>query len=212
MAVFKNGSSGGFSGRNGNVITYMLNGQWVSRIIGLRTDKPTKPVLAVWQVTKLAADFLKPVKDFIRTGFELETKGTFLNYHNVAAECNRLNAITGDYPDQRIDFTKVLFSKGKMPVTPGISVKAIKKGLTFSWDPNFSASGIKANDEIMLLAYEPDMKDATFSLYAGKRAEGEASLAIRKRKDPLVLETYISFISQNRKIISDSIYTGQIIW
>lgn len=212
MAVFKNGSSGGFSGRNGNVITYMLNGQWVSRIIGLRTDKPTKPVLAVWQVTKLAADFLKPVKDFIRIGFELETKGTFLNFHNVAAEYNRLNAITGDYHDRRIDFTKVLFSKGKMPATPGINVKGVKKGLTFSWDSSFSASGIKANDEVMLLAYEPDTKDATFSLYAGKRAEGEASLSIRKRKGPLVLETYISFISQNRKIISDSIYTGQIIW
>ncbi|MGY0036431.1 DUF6266 family protein [Pedobacter sp. NJ-S-72] len=91
-------------------------------------------------------------------------------------------------------------------------MKAIKKGLTFNWDSSFAASGIKANDEVMLLAYEPEKKDATFLLYAGKRSEGEASLTIRKRKDPLVLETYISFISQNRKIISDSIYTGQIIW
>lgn len=212
MAVSRNGSSGGFSGRNGNVVTYMLNGQWVSRIIGLRTDKPTKPVLAVWQVTKLSADFLKPVKDFIRTGFELETKGTFLNFHNAATEYNRLNAITGEYPDQKIDFTKVLLSKGKMPATPGVSVKAIESGLTFNWDSGFAASGIKANDEVMLLAYEPERKDATFSLYGGKRAEGEANLSIRKRKSPLVLETYISFIAQNRKTISDSIYTGQIIW
>ncbi|MGY0036432.1 DUF6266 family protein [Pedobacter sp. NJ-S-72] len=113
MAVFRNGSNGSFSGRNGNVITYMLNGQWVSRIIGLRTDKPTKPVLAIWQVTKLCTDFLKPVKDFIMTGFELETKGTFLNYHNAATACNRPNAITGEYPDQQIDFTKVLFSRVK---------------------------------------------------------------------------------------------------
>lgn len=44
---------------------------------------------------KISTDFLKPVRDFIKTGFELETKGTFLNYHNVAAEYNRLNAITG---------------------------------------------------------------------------------------------------------------------
>ncbi|MBB5645146.1 hypothetical protein [Pedobacter cryoconitis] len=95
MVVFRNGSGSGFSRRNDNVITYMLNGQWVSRIIGLRTYKPIKPVLAVWQVTKLATDFLKPVRDFIKTGFELETKVTFLNYHNVAAEYNRLNAITG---------------------------------------------------------------------------------------------------------------------
>jgi len=155
---------------------------------------------------------LKPVKDFIMVGFELEAKRSFLNYHNVASECNRLNAITGIYPHQQIDFTKALFSKGKMPVTPGVQVKAIKKGLTFTWDATFAARRIKTNDQVMLLAYEPESLNATFSIYSGKRADGEADLSIRKRRTPVVLETYISFIAQNRKTISDSIYTGQIIW
>jgi len=64
----------------------------------------------------------------------------------------------------------------------------------------------------MLLAYEPESINATFSIYAGQRAEGETDLSIRKRKTPVILETYISFISLNRKTISDSIYTGQVIW
>lgn len=193
-------------------MTYLLYGNLVTRVIGLRTDKPTVPVLRSRQVTALTTALLKPVKTFIAIGFELEGRLESKSYYNVATTYNRLNAISGSYPEQQIDFAKVLFSHGKMPVTPNVSVNRTEKGLIFNWDTGFTAKEINVNDQVMLMAYSPGKPGTVFQLNAGRRNQGEASLSIRKRRKPLVLETYISFISENRKIVSDSIYTGQIIW
>ncbi|MBB5619640.1 hypothetical protein HDE69_000678 [Pedobacter cryoconitis] len=131
MAIFRNGSNDGSTGRNGNKVTYLLYGKLVKRTIGLRTDKPTVPVLISRQVTALTTAFLKPVKEFLTIGFELEGRLNFKSYYNIASSYNRLNAISGSYPDQQIDFTKVLFSQGKMPVIPTALVNITDKGLNF---------------------------------------------------------------------------------
>lgn len=212
MAIFKKGLNDGFIGRIGNTVTYLRYGKLVKRTIGLRTDEPTVPVLRSRQVTALTTALLKPVKSFIAVGFELKGKLELKSYYTVATSYNRLNAISGIYPEQRIDFTKVLFSHGKMPVTPNVSVHRVEKGLIFNWDASFTAEGVNGNDQVMLMAYSPGSSGTVFQLNAGRRSEGEASLSIRKRRKPLLLETYISFISENRKRVSNSIYTGQIIW
>ncbi|MBB6502711.1 DUF6266 family protein [Pedobacter cryoconitis] len=212
MAILRNGSNDGFIGRSGNTVTYLRYGKLVKRTIGLRTDKPTVPVLRSRQVTALITALLKPVKSFIAVGFELEGKLKLTSYYTVATSYNRLNAISGTYPEQRIDFTKVLFSRGKMPLTPDASVRRTEKGLIFNWDASFTASGVNGNDQVMLMAYAPGSSGTVFQLNAGRRSEGQAILSIRKRRKPLLLETYISFMSENRKRVSNSIYTGHIIW
>ncbi|KIO76693.1 hypothetical protein TH53_13535 [Pedobacter lusitanus] len=212
MATFSGGLNDGFRGRVGNTVTYMLNGKLVKRTIGLRTDKPTVPVLQSRQVTALITAFLKPVKEFITIGFELAGRVNLKNYYNIASSYNRVNAISGIYPEQQIDFAKVLFSQGQMPLTPNVFVSRTENGLTFNWDVNFTAAGIKGNDQVMLMAYDPKRRGTVFQLNAGRRNEGIAHLSMRKRKKPLLLETYISFISENRKCVSNSIYTGQVIW
>lgn len=212
MAIFRKGSNDGFIGRIGNTVTYIRYGKLEKRTIGLRTDKPTVPVLRSRQVTALTTALLKTVKPFIAVGFELEGKLEFKSYYNVATSYNRLNAISGTYPKQKIDFTKVLFSHGKMPVTPNVSVNRTEKGLVFNWDASFTAKEVSGNDQVMLMAYSPGKPGTVFQLNAGRRSEGEANLTIRKRKKPLLLETYISFISENRKRVSNSIYAGQVIW
>lgn len=212
MAISGNGSNDGPTGRSGNRVTYMRLGKLTTRTIGLRTDKPTVPVLKSRQVTALTTALLKPVKDFLIIGFGLEGKLNLQTYYTVASSYNRLNAISGSYPDQQIDFTKVLFSQGKMPVTSSILVSRVEKGLTFKWDASFTAKGINQNGQVMLMAYDPQKRGTEFQLNAGRRSEGKAFLHIRKRKKPLLLETYISFISESRKSISNSMYVGQVVW
>lgn len=212
MAIAGNSSNGGPTGRSGNRVTYMRLGKLISRTIGLRTDKPTIPVLKSRQVTALTTALLKPVKEFLTIGFHLEGKLNLQTYYTVASSYNRLNAISGSYPDQQIDFAKVLFSQGKMPVISGVLVNRAEKGLTFKWDVGFIATGIHQNDQVMLMAYDPKKRGTQFQLNAGRRSAGEAFLPIRKRKKPLLLETYISFISESRKSVSNSVYVGQIVW
>lgn len=88
IAIFRGGSNDGATGRNGNTVTYLLYGKLVKRTIGLRTDKPTIPVLKSRQITALATAFLKPVKEFVAIGFELEGRLNFKSYYDIASSYN----------------------------------------------------------------------------------------------------------------------------
>ncbi|RAJ28622.1 DUF6266 family protein [Pedobacter cryoconitis] len=81
----------------------------------------------------------------------------------IASSYNRLNAISSSYPDKQIDLAKVLFSQGKMPLTANVHVSIVEKGLTFKWDASFTVKGIHQNDQVMLMAYDPDKAEYEIS-------------------------------------------------
>ncbi|WP_052496237.1 DUF6266 family protein [Pedobacter lusitanus] len=210
MAILEPNLNRGFIGKVGNTVTYVLNGQVVKRTIGLCLKEPTINQLAVRQQTRIIAEFLNPVKEYINTGFELVALNTIKNQHNLAASYNRLNAITGTYPDQHIDFSRVLFSRGKLPVTRNINVKLTGNRLDFKWDATCMTEKMKSSDRVMLLAYLPDQKYAVYLAGGEERLEGAGHLIIPGYVKGMLLETYVSFIAADRKSISDSVYTGQI--
>ncbi|MBB6498986.1 DUF6266 family protein [Pedobacter cryoconitis] len=213
MAILIKDAKNVFVGRVGNTVSYSLNGQIVKRTIGKSTKKATVSQLSARQQTTVIAKFLNSVLDYINIGFEFEAKRfRTKNAHNLATSYNRRNAIAGTYPDQHINFSKALLSKGKIPVANNISVKVIENGLEFSWDRDSSPSGMKPDDRVMLMAYSPEKKRAICITSGAERSEGAEILVITEFKAPLVLETYVSFISADYKKISNSLYTGQVLW
>lgn len=211
MAIFRKGANEGYTGRTGNVITYLLNGKLVKRRIGKNLKPPTIPQLASRQVTSITSKFLSPLNSFIRVGFKLEAKRTLLEPYNIASSYNRQHAIAGSYPDQYINFENALLTKGNMPATPGITVKKDADGLVFTWNTTSYLKGTEDSDRVMLMAYMPDKGTAIYLLYAARRCDGTARLHIPKMKVQLKVETYLSFASHNLKSIANSTYTGQLI-
>jgi hypothetical protein len=210
MAILKTESNKGFIGRVGNTVTYVLNGQIVKRTIGKRTEKPSIPQLSGRQKTTLIAKFLNPVKEYITVGFEFEAMQIRTkNAHNIATSYNWLNAITGVYPDQKIDYSKVLLSRGKMAVTDDIDVKVVDNKLEFLWDTACTTASMKESDRVMLLAYSPQENSALCLIGGAERLEGSEYLVIPDNKGSMRFETYVSFISADYKSISNSVYTGQ---
>lgn len=211
MAVSKNGKLG-FTGKVGDTVVYPLNGQWVQRTIGKSNKPATALQLACRQRTKICNDFLNPVLEYIDVGFKAKADALRKNSHNLATSYNRLNAIVGEYPDQHMDFSKVRFSEGKMPVTAGIYATLKDYGVAFSWQVDEDSPGIRWNDQVMLMAYLPEEKDAIYQINGLRRNEGSDILRIPRYEEPLILETYISFISATHKMVSNSVYTGQFLW
>ena len=212
MAILKTESNKGFIGRVGNTVTYVLNGQIVKRTIGKRTEKPTILQLSARQKTTLIARFLNSVKEYMTVGFEFEARQIQKkNAHNIATSYNWLNAITGVYPDQEIDYAKVLLSRGKIPVTDRINVTVVDHKLEFIWDTACPATLMKDSDRVMLLAYSPEENSALCLIGGAERLEGSEHLVIPENKRSLKFETYVSFISADYKSISNSVYTGQLI-
>lgn len=211
MARAKKGTES-FIGKIGNTVVYELNGQLVKRTIGISTKKRSEKQEAVLQQTSLITGLLRPVKEFIRLGFEMETKHTPLSPYNLATKIARLNAIAGIYPHQVIDYSKVALSRGRMAVQPEVKVRINHTGLEFSWDADFTGYGTRWNDRILMLAYIPEKRDAYFQLNGVRRNTGIDVLGIPRFNETVKIEVYAAFVSANRLMISDSVYLGQVIW
>ena len=211
MAILKVESNRGFIGRVGNTVTYVLNGQVVKRKIGKSSKEATIAQLSVRQRTKIITEFLNPVKEYIQVGFEFEARLVQKkNAHNIATSYNWLNAFTGVYPDQKIDFSKVLLSRGNLPVTNNIDVKVVDNRVEFTWDKTIATDRIKGSDRVMLLAYLPKENRAVSLIGGAERLEGGEHLIIPEYKGGIHMETYVSFVSADYKNISNSVYTGEV--
>lgn len=207
-----NGPFGNFRGRVGNLVFYVNKGQNVVRSIGVRT-KPYSPTeLSIQQDIAIVNKFLKPIKRHYTLGFELEAAGTKANAYNLAIKYNKKH-ITGTYPNRYIDPSSALVTKGNLPVTADISFRATPEGVAFSWDPTVLPEGCRLDDQLMILFYacKESKYYCTFSSFAGaKRSAGYEHIDLIPFLRKKNLSIYVSFISDNRKRISDSVYLGEI--
>jgi hypothetical protein len=207
-----NNSEGGFIGKIGGTVVYQSSGQWVKRSIGLITKPPTIAQLACREKMRLVSSCLKPVKDLLPIGFERSQHVSGMAAYNLACKYNLSHAITGEYPELRIDYGKVLFAEGTMPVVTGCKAELSDKGIRFSWDKTEDSKLTRWNDQVTVIAYFPDELDAKFQICAAARKDGEALLQLPKYRTPVVIQTYLSFVSANKKLTSNSAYTGQLLW
>jgi hypothetical protein len=211
MGVSKKGKNG-FVGKVGKTVEYDLNGQRVKRSVGYSSKPPTEARIAAWARMQLINNLHKPVKGLLEMGFKITKATRTMNANNLAMRYNLAHAITGDYPDLRIDFTKVLFAQGPIPKVNVTAVKRERQGILFRWESAEETRLLRRNDQVTVLAYAPAENEAVFQLSACLRKAGEIILKIPTYEAPVSFETYIFFTSASQKIASDSTYTGRIIW
>lgn len=214
----KFGTFGPFTGRIGQLVGYMRRGQLVARARPHPSNKPaTLKQLSSRKQFSMAMQFVSPIKDFVSYSFHPETKGTPKIPQNAATSYFRTLAIQGEYPDYWIDFSKVMMSKGDLPVPVNASVALSGNLLTFKWDGVPQRGNTRNEDQVMLLAYLPDTRNAAFVVGGPGRSAGEAVLEIFPQMgnaagngNDTVAETYIGFISNDREQVSDSVYLGKV--
>lgn len=207
MGVSKKNSNG-FKGKVGTTVTYPLKGQMVERTVGENTNDPTAMQQQTRQKTTLITALLAPVMDYIRIGFKVATEKTLLSPYNLATSINWLEAITGVYPNQEIDFSRAVFSKGKMPPDTDVKVVLNAGGMEFSWNAAAILAGTKLTDSVMVMAYCPEKKLAFCITDGARRREGSEQLNLPKYRSKTLFHTYITFVASNLKSNTNSMYLG----
>jgi len=220
MAKLNYGIFGPVIGALSNIVGYIRKGQPLIRIKKNKTKKKkgrSDAQKAVNLRFKMAKTFISEVEEFINVGFQHEVADTQRIPENAATSHLIREAIIGKYPNLEIDYSAVLVSKGKLlpPVNPTVKLEGDRLKFTWDVDPGL---GYRLNrDQVMLLAYKPASKNADYLLSGARRNEGAEELEVMiRRKDhgPLLkdefIETYIAFISDDRKRISDSVYVGRV--
>lgn len=212
MATIKNGILGPIEGPVSQVTGYIRLGVPVLR--KKQKLNPTKPrsekQTAANNRFAFAMKFVKPITPFLNVGFSVgREKGH--TAHNFAVS-KVLAAVDGLNPDFQFKYEDILVADGNLQeaLSPRVEMKT-SGTLEFSWEQPERQSYARGQDQVMLLAYMPE-EDVAFYITSGaRRSTGQDFLEVCTGKSGQVFETYIAFISDDRKKISKSTYTGQIV-
>lgn len=210
MAISKNGLHGWPTGKLGNIVSYMLRGQYVQRTIG----KPGKPSLkqqANHQAMAVTTRFLRHLNDYLNNGFELEAEGTIRNQHNLAVSYIKKNALQGEFPNLSIDYAKVQLSKGSLAIPKDIRMVKLETGLQVSWNPlQYDGEGAQYDDCLQLAICFPESGRKKIELNFSKRELGSAFLALEPEQLTQSMEVYLFLRTANHDAVSDTIYLGNL--
>jgi hypothetical protein len=209
MAILKNGLLGGFSGAIGPLSGYVLNGQHIIRSrVGPNKRPPTPKQLASRQTMVIVNRFLKVCTPFVKEGFAgAATTNIRVPAYSQAVSYLTKYALEGEYPNLRLDYSKVRLSTGPLPVQDvNADVQLVARQLIFSW----AANSKHRNDHVMLLAYCPECNEAVYELCGAKRSTGYEVLPLPERWMGRQAETWLSFKAENKSLCMDSIYTGSV--
>ncbi|RQO65234.1 hypothetical protein DBR43_30765 [Pedobacter sp. KBW06] len=210
MGKLINGIFGGFHGKIGNLVGYTLKGKYVIRKIG-KSSKPLTPGRqANCQKMTLVNEMLSPSLEVIRKGFRMKVAGTDKNEYNEAVSYNKKNAIQGDYPNISLDYTKVMVSMGTLPVAIHPTLSQTDDKITFNWEVLADQADQYGKDRAMLLIYFPDLKISWYELIGSTRTEGTYTVEMGEGLADKRMETYISFVKDNGRAVSDSVYVGAL--
>jgi len=212
MAISEFGPQGLIRGRLGALCFYVRDGKQLVRKRGKMTKPPTEAQLKVRKQLAVVVVFLKPLLSIIKVGFLLKAKEKGSIPYSMAVQYNRNNAVSGEYPDIYIDYSKVRLTAktGRIygPGSPGVSL--VSAGLKFTWNAEEDRGWSGGSDQLMMVVYFPESKSVAYCLYGAKRSAGEDVLPLTETQLTTRMEVYVSCVSADRKAIADSMYLGRL--
>ena len=195
------------SGKIGDLVGRVINGkQFFSKMPGPRKGKPTIGELGIRRKFSIAIRFLKPIVPILRKYDEpIRRKG-----FNKAASLIIRHAIQGQYPDQRIDYSRVVLGEGYLPNPKTYQLKSPAKGLLeFTWSLELIKRGVSKSDRIFTVAYCEARHEFQYEPYGAERRERQFQMDVSSFSGETT-EVYFGFVSSDGELVSTSIYAGSI--
>ncbi len=210
MGRTKNGVLGTVTGKVSKVVYYDLKGQEVVRTLGVKKGITSTAVLAQNDRMTILMAFFRKVKPFIKAGFKNEAVGTLFNFHNIATAYNIVHAMTDLEGIPAIQYDRVLLSRGTAHAPQSPQAVRNDSGLTFSWDNDPDLPWGINQDQVMMLAWFPEIDEALYNIAGAVRSSGSDHLLLPVSFRTLRMETYIAFVAEDRESVSKSMYLGSI--
>lgn len=208
MATLSNGLNGGFSGKLGNIIGYQAYGRTIIRSAPKkRTKKPSaKEQLNRYKFAMMQA-WLQPLLGFLRVGFK-NYAPSFQGF--LAAKSYNSKHAFSQREDGSwfIDPALALVSFGQQLLPQTLHMQVVEDHIEVNWSTEGHYVGI---DCAMLLAYAPEMGQASYDLAAAKRNNGSARLAMPAVPLGTEVHVYLSFVAYDHSERSNSRYLGRIV-
>jgi hypothetical protein len=210
MGTIEKGYLGGFKGILGTAVGSKWKGKSVvkSRPPRKRTKPSTELQLQQQAKFALIIAFLKPIRTLLNLTYK-KSAAADMSGHNMAFSKNK-DAVTGVFPDFVIDYAKVLLSEGSLLNVDEPTAASTAAGkLVFTWTDNSDGENELISDMAFVGAYNEEKKRWILKQQVAARNAGTFTLDVPTFSGKPV-QTYIGFMSADRKKISDSQYTGVV--
>jgi len=210
MAIIKNGILGGFSGKVGTVVGVTWRDIDVMRALARPRTRAVSPAEQL-QRAKMAtvSSFLQPMRDLLEVGFRDFAKKK--DGSNAAQSHVMKNAVMVKGNDVYIMCEEVLVTRGDLPnVKVAVAGSAEKGVIQFAWEDNSGLGKAGRADKAVLVVRRNEPKSCVYTLDGGFRSDGAASIQVNAFSGCEV-HTWLSFVSKDRKDITNSIFTGQFV-
>jgi hypothetical protein len=210
MGKAKYGPLGPVTGKLANLVFYVAKGEARVRTAGTRYAPLTPAELINTSKMALVMNFFKAIKPFLKLGFGSNLAHSNLNYHNVATSYNKINGITliADKPELAFNHIRVSSGTGLEAELP--IVQLIESELHFTWAHQAETNWEAGSDQVMMMAYFPGENTAIYETAGAKRKTRQDVLLLHPTLLEKQMELYISFISQDRQSVSNSLYLGRL--
>jgi len=210
MGIIRQGILGGFRNKTGSVVGAYWRTLDVIRALPRISGKAPSQAQKDQQFKfGLVTGFLSKISNLIDTGFYSGSKAA--TPMNDAVSYHLKNAILGTSPTFTFDYTKLIFSKGKLEMAQSVLADSIAGNkVKFSWDHvEQDDKQIDGRDMVSVLIYNP-VKDRFVSMRnAVARSAKSFSMSIPADFSLDEVYCYISFSSVTKKnLVSDSLYIG----
>jgi hypothetical protein len=206
MGKSPNGAFGATNGKIGNLVSYKLRGQDVTRIAGQSTKERSLLQLARSQRLTVVNEFLKPIKGLINIGFKFEAQGSTKHQYNIATSYNMINAIKGEYPFLSMDYSKAKVSSGKLEPVSNLTADIDEEVLRLAWSYDKKTEFEVRNDRAIVLLVFADKINPIYLLSGSLRSEGSQIIEVGKETLNQPFHLYLSFLAEDRDSVSDSKY------
>lgn len=121
------------------------------------------------------------------------------------------HAVSGSSPHWQLDYPRVLISRGSLlGAQAATAVAGPGSSITFSWRNNAGAGGAKTSDRAILVVHCPALQQSRYAIATATRSSGTASLVATGFTGHTV-HTWLGFISEDRKQVANSVYTGTLV-
>lgn len=157
----------------------------------------------------LALNICKPLTGFLRVGYKNYTaKQTAFN---AAMSHILANAIIGEYPNYTVSIKKVLVSKGNLKGVSNGFTTYQNREISINWNDNSGDGNAKNNDNSMIAILNISKDEAIYEVEGRPRFAGNHKITIPDDWKGDCVEVFLSFISEDRKEVSDSTHINFII-
>ena len=210
MGKLNKGVLGGFSGRVGPAVGSSWKGMPIIKSRPPRKRGRSSPEQLRGEAKfGLLSSFISPLTDLLNRVYEREDFR--MSCFNRAISLNMLNAVSGDFPEFRINYPLVVVGTGNLLNPDSISADSVSAGqLRISWKDNSGVGSARATDQAFAAVYCTEMK-RWLTDYAGPGRNTGSYLLDVSAFGGKSVHCYLGFLSAASKFVSTSVYAGEVL-